>query len=474
MHLPSASLCQTAGIASLMLGAAALPAAPATTTPPNIMLILIDDLGWGDIGVYGQKFIDTPNFDRLATQGMTLTHAYAPAPICSASRAASLTGRSPARLHFEFVTKPDGAKHPAGVVLNPPPYPRDLPLSEISLAEALAPAGYKTGYYGKWHLTQETGGKYLGHGAKFGPAQQGFAETSEERGSHPYNYPKGKKNRPGPGAFKPGEFAPDALTDQAIGFLRRHRDERFFLFLSYYYVHYPLHTRCKWLLDKYDARAKELGINLNEAQLTYAAFVETMDHLVGRALDALDQLGLAENTFVVLTSDNGGDPRVAWNGLRGSKWTLYEGGVRGPFIARWPGVIKAGSSSATPVTATDLMPTFCEAAGAEPPPVTLDGMSILPLLAGKTQTLARDTLTWHFPFYHPDHVNTRPCSSMRKGDMKLIYFYEDERAELYNLAEDPQESSDLAKTQPELAAKLRDELLSTLKAQGARFPTRKG
>ncbi len=474
MHPKPSALNQALGIASLALGAAALPAAPAAPRPPNIMFILIDDLGWGDIGVYGQQFIDTPNFDRLAAQGMTLTQAYAPAPICSASRAASLTGRSPARLHFEFVTKSDGSKHPAGVALTPPPYPRDLPLSEISLAEALAPAGYKTGYYGKWHLTQEHDGKYLGHGAKFGPAQQGFAETSEERGSHPYGYPKGKKNRPGFGNFKPGEFAPDALTDQAVDFLRRHKDERFFLFLSHYYVHYPLHTRCKWLLDKYAAKAKKLGRSLNEEQLTYAAFVETMDHLVGRALDALDRLGLAENTFVVLTSDNGGDPRVAWNGLRGSKWTLYEGGVREPFIARWPGFIKPGSTSATPVTATDLMPTFCEAAGIEPPSVTLDGMSILPLLTGQTRTLARDTLTWHFPFYHLEHVGTRPCSSLRKGDLKLVYFYENERAELYNLAEDPQESRDLAKTQPELAAQLRDELLSTLKAQGARFPTRKG
>lgn len=459
-------------LALLASGVAALPvaAAVANNEKPNIVFILIDDLGWGDTGPYGQTFVDTPNFDRLAKQGMTFTQAYAPSPICSASRAASLTGRSPARLHFEFVTKPKNAKLPKGVVLRQPAFPRDLPLSEISLAEALSPAGYKTGYFGKWHLTQENGGQYLGHGDTFGPARQGFGETCEERGSHPYSYPKGVKSRPGFGNFDNGKFAPDALTDKAVDFLRRNKDSRFFLFLSHYYVHYPLHTRCKWLLEKYEAKARRLGLRPNDEQLTYAAFVETMDYLVGRVLDAIDDLGLADNTLVVLTSDNGGDPRVAWNGLRGSKWTLYEGGVREPFLVRWPGRVKAGASSSVPVIATDLMPTFCEVAGVPSPSVPLDGISLLSLFTGKSQALDRDILTWHFPFYHPDHVGTKPCSSIRNGDMKLIYYYEDERAELYDLAADPMEKNNLADMKPKVVAKLKYELLETLKKQGARFP----
>lgn len=467
----NSKLILTSLIAALPAGASVSLAQPAR---PNIVFILIDDLGWGDTGPYGQKFIDTPNFDRLAAQGLKFTNGYAPAPICSASRASSLTGRSPARLHFEFVTKPGPGKPSPTQTLRQPDYPRDLPLSEISLAEALAPAGYKTGYFGKWHLTQENGGVYLGHGDRFGPLQQGFDEAVEERGSHPYKYNKQlKKGNLKFGAYSKGEYAPDALTDQAIDFMRRHKDGRFFLFLSHYYVHYPLDTRCKWLLDKYKTRAKERGMALNEAQITYAAFVETMDYLVGRALNALDKLGLADNTLVVLTSDNGGDPRVAWNGLRGSKWTLYEGGVREPFIVRWPGVTAPGSSSDVPVSATDLMPTFCEAASAKPPDVTLDGVSILPLITGKSKTLTRDTLVWHFPFYHEAHVGTTPCSSMRKGDMKLIYFYEDERAELYNLAVDPMEKNDLSKTNPRLAKTMTEELMAALKAQNARFPKAK-
>ncbi|MDR2675816.1 MAG: sulfatase-like hydrolase/transferase [Opitutaceae bacterium] len=311
----------------------------------------------------------------------------------------------------------------------------------------------------------------LGHGNKFGPAQQGFAETSEERGSHPYNYQGDlKKGKAGFGPYNKGDYAPDALGDEVVDFLRRHKDERFFLFFSQYYVHYPLHTRCKWLVEKYEKKAAAARLKLNDAQITYAAFVETMDHLLGRVLDALDKYKLSDGTLVVLTSDNGGDPRVAWNGLRGSKWTLYEGGVREPFIVRWPGVTKAGATSDVPVIATDLMPTFCEVAGVKPPAVPLDGISILPLLTGKTGKLDRDTLIWHFPFYHAAFVGTKPCSSIRKGDMKLIHFYEDGRSELYDLASDPMEKNDLSKTQPRLAERLKDELLGALKQQNARFP----
>ncbi|HEY0946668.1 MAG TPA: sulfatase [Opitutaceae bacterium] len=454
------------------LSCAAAERAPVPTRP-NVVFILADDLGWADLGVYGQTFAETPHLDRLAAQGLRFTHAYAPAPICSASRAAILTGRSPARLHFEFVTKPRGSEPPPGTKLVQPPFPENLPLEEITLAEALAPAGYTSGFFGKWHLTEQHN-RYLGHGDTFGPRQQGFAVTSEERGSHPYNYPAGGKKNPGFGDFAPGEFAPDALTDEAIDFLRKQRGrsgEPFLLFLSHYYVHDPVHTRCRWLLDKYRAKARRLGRVLDDDHLRYAAFVDTMDHLVGRVLTALDELGLAENSLVIFTSDNGGHPRFADNGLRGSKWTLYEGGVRVPWLVRWPGVVPAGGTSDVPIVGTDLLPTLCELAGVPAPADrALDGTSLLALFAGAATTLGRDMLVWHFPFYHPWFVGTTPVSSLRRGDLKLLYFHEDQRAELYDLAADPQEQHDLAAARPDDAATLRTALFERLRAAGARLP----
>lgn len=473
--MPASIQIATGVVASFALSAGLIAAAP-EKRQPNIVFILIDDLGWGDTAPYGQRFFETPNFTRLASQGMKFTNAYAAAPICSASRAAILTGRSPARLNLEFVVRGDDVGNPPQTKLIPPAYPANLPLEEITLAEAIGPAGYKTGYFGKWHLSQHAipeNRTYLGYGKTHGPDKQGFHESAEERGSHPYNYPKDKNSWPPIGGFAPGTYAPDALTDNAIDFMRRNKDERFFLYLSHYYVHYPLHTRCQWLIDKYTKKAKQLGIALNEEQLTYATFVETMDHLLGRALDAIDELGLAGNTLVILTSDNGGDPRVANNILRGSKWTLYEGGVREPLIVRWPGVVKPGSTCDVPVIGMDYMPTLCEIAGAKPPSAPLDGTSMVPLLTGRVSTLERDTFIWHFPFYHPRLVDTKPCSSLRKGNYKLMYFYEDERTELFDLAKDPNESTDIAAREPALAAALKAELLNRLKSTGARFPKKR-
>lgn len=450
----------------------ALLPAGAVAAPPNIVFILADDLGMSDLGVYGQKLAETPHLDRLAQQGMRFTQAYAPAPICSASRAALLTGRTPARLHFEFVTKDPKAEHPAGTALQEPPFPVDLSLAEVTLAEVLGPAGYASGFFGKWHLTQAND-RYLGHGETFGPRQQGFDTASETRGSHPYSYlPEGSKGVPPFGALAPGEFAPDALTDEAVDFLRSNRDRRFLLYLSHYYVHAPVHTRSEWLFKKYRAKAARLDLPVSDGQIRYAAMIETMDHLVGRVLTALDELGLTENTLVVFTSDNGGHPHyVAGDPLRGGKWTLYEGGVRVPLLVRWPGRTAAGAVSETPVTGTDFFPTFCEAAGATPAgDRSRDGLSLVPLLAGRSRTLARDTLTWHFPYYHPWVVGTKPVSAIRRGGLKLLYFYEDRRAELYDLRADPGEQRDQAAARPQEAAELLAQLQAELTAQGARLP----
>lgn len=458
---------------------------------PNILLIFIDDMGYADAGCYGSPLPETPNIDRLAAQGVRFTDGYAAAPICSASRAALLTGRSCARLGFEFVTTyEDNNSTPEAwseqykdFPLVPPSQTKNLPLSERTVAEQLADAGYATGITGKWHVAAHHGG-YKGWSPTHGPAQQGFEWTADTKGSHPYGYPRSERGQLGP--YKQGEYPEDELTQQAIRFIQQKHDKPFFLFVSHYYVHDPLDTRCGWLLEKYRAKA---GHDMSDKRVLYAAFVETMDHYVGQLLDGLEASGLADNTLVIFTSDNGGHPEHAWNRpLRGSKWNLYEGGVRVPFIARWPGVTQAGTTRDVPVVNTDLLPTFMDIARHQPDSDReYDGRSILPLIKGETtpDALRNRPLVWHFPWYHArpstDPANpigiedgyislTRPVSAMRRGPYKLIYFYENKNVELYDLQSDIAEQNDLSGEKPELADELKQELLTYLESANARYP----
>ncbi len=469
----------------LGLGLTAGWAAEQGATPPNIVFILADDLGWRDLHCYGSPWHDTPHLDRLAREGTLFTHGYAAAPICSASRAALLTGRSPARLGFEFVTKLPTAKRPAGHPLVGPPYPLNLPLSEITLGEMLGAAGYATGYFGKWHVSEHSGG-YLGWSATHGPLQQGYAEGDQEFGLHPYSYVAHPSAKSTPLAA--GDYGHDALTERAIAFLRRPRSTPFFLHLAHYFVHDPIHSRARWLVEKYAARLLP-GADPRRAE--YAAMVETLDHLIGQVLQALDDLGLTQNTLVVFTSDNGGNPQYSANGpLRGSKWNLYEGGLRVPWIVRWPGKVSAGVTSASPFIGTDLFPTLAAATGAElPPDVTLDGRNVLPLWRGQSSdpSLVERAFVWHFPYYHPETgfsealveigVNdfaisqTRPQSTIHAGDWKLVHFYEGNRDELYRLSADISEQRDLTKQEPARARELRRRLDDSLRDMGARYPT---
>jgi len=448
--------------------------------PPNIVFILSDDLAWSDLACYGHPYHHTPNLDRLASQGMRFTQAYAPAPICSASRAAILTGKTPARLNFEFVTK-DSPKVPdLKQPLQSPPYTLNLPLEETTLAEVLAPAGYATGFYGKWHVSQHHNG-YLGWSPTHGPLQQGFAEGTGEFGSHPYAYKSDPSLKDS--AVEDGQYPQDALTDQALRFIRKHREERFFLHLSHYYVHDPVHSRCPWLIEKYRAK---LPKDSPAIRSEYAAMVETLDYEVGRLTGLLLALGLHDNTLVVFMSDNGGHPNYTANTpLRGSKWNLYEGGIRVPFIVRWPGHTPAGTVCNEPVHGCDLLPTFAELASAQTGAVY--GVSIASLLRDPTNKLPERPLLWHFPYYHPEKgfakapsrigtsdfvtSQTRPHSAVRMGRHKLLHFDEDDRDELYDLETDPGETANLATSQPELTAQLRERLLSMLKTSGARFAT---
>lgn len=462
--------------------ACVVPSAVAAAEPPNIVFILADDLAWSDLGCYGNTVHETPNIDRLAEDGVRFTQAYAPAPICSASRAAILTGKTPARLNFEFVTKADPGRQQLDVPLQSPPFTLNLPLSEVTLGEALAEAGYATGFFGKWHVSRHHQG-YLGWSPTHGPLQQGFVEGDGDFGSHPYAYRADRSLRDRPVAER--EFPDDTLVAKAVDFVERHKGDRFFLYLSQYFVHDPVHSRCGWLIDKYRHR---LPAGSRKVQASYAAMVETLDALVGRLLDTLERAGLAENTLVVLMSDNGGHPNYTSNApLRGSKWNLYEGGIRIPLIARWPGRVEAGRECDAVVHGCDLFATFCDIAGTAPETAKRDGVSLVPVLTGSLQKVARaQPLVWHFPYYHPEKrfhkalaeigvsdfatSQTRPQSAVRSGDWKLLYFYEDDRVELYDLSTDLAEQHDLATSRPEIATRLQEELVGFLTRSQARMP----
>lgn len=448
----------------------------AVSAKPNMLLILADDLAWSDLGCYGHPWHETPHLDQLAADGMRFTQAYAPAPICSASRASILTGKTPARLGFEFVTKNTAGRQERqpGQQLQTPPFTLNLPLDEQTIAEQLQLADYATAFSGKWHLNAHHQ-HYLGWSPTHGPHQQGFETTIDDFGSHPYAYRT--EGQPDP-IHDPGRYPADSLTEQACAWIGQDHSTPFFLMHSLYHVHTPVQSPCTWLLQKYAKRVPDDSPN-REKRIAYAAFVETLDHLVGKLLEALDRSGRRDSTLVVFTSDNGGHPEFAANGpLRGSKWNLYEGGIRVPFIARWPDNIQPGSTCDEPVVGYDLLPTFVNAAGFETPPDSdLDGTSLLPLFHDP-ETEYRRCLYWHFPYYHPERgfehaltdigtddfavSQTRPHSAIRRGRHKLLRFYEDARSELYDLNRDPGERSALTEPAGPDAARVRETLEAAL------------
>ena len=450
----------------------------------NILLIVADDLGWHDLACYGSELFDTPHLDRLARQGTRFTQAYAAAPICSASRASLITGKTPARLGFEFVTKPEPGYQPVVAPLRAPPFTLDLPLDEVTIAEALGEAGYRTAFFGKWHLNRHYR-RYLGWSPTHGPAAQGFEVAEEDFGCHPYSYFKDKSKR-GFLELADGEFPVDSMTERAIKFVRSDHKRPFFLMVSHFFVHTPVHTRIGWLYERYLAKIPA-DHPRRKALANYGAMVTTLDHHVGQLLAALDESGLADSTLVVFTSDNGGHPEYAGNApLRGSKWNLYEGGIRVPFLVRWPGKTSPGATSEVLVTGTDLFPTFAEVGG-DGMPADLDGQSLVTLFQNPTRVLKPRTFLWHFPYYHPEKgfatapraigINdgytsqTRPHSALRSGPWKLLHFYEDDRNELYHLPSDVAEQTNRWDSEPAVAAELRKSLDTTLDACDARLPT---
>ncbi len=410
----------------------------------NIVLILIDDLGWKDLGCYGSDYYQTPNVDRLASQGVRFTNGYAACAVCSPTRAAILTGKYPARLMLtEWL--PSGrwntrAKLRSGRFL------RALPLEEKTLAESLRDSGYRTCIIGKWHL----GGKPFNTARHHGFNVSIAANDHGNPGKYFYPY-KGRWSIPTTGLKatwevlpngKPGEYLTDRLTDEAVTFLEENREKPFFLFLSHYAVHTPLQAK-KALIRKY----QEIPQERRQGNPTYAAMVESVDESVGRVMKKLKELGLENETLIIFTSDNGGFARATNHApLRGNKGSYYEGGIRVPLVLRWPGIAKPGKTSDEPVISMDLYPTCLGAAGLPLHPAQhRDGLDLRPLLEGN-KSLGRSALHWHYPHYN-SHPSAVPSSVLRKGDWKLIETMDPVGKELYNLKTDLGETKNLARSE---------------------------
>lgn len=431
-----------------------------TRVRPNIILIVVDDLGWADVACNGSTFYETPNIDRLAAGGVRFLQAYAAAPVCSPTRAALLTGRHPARLHLTDFLK--GRRSPPDAPVIPAEYADQLPLEEQTLAEVLRPAGYSTASIGKWHLGGEA----------YYPEKQGFDVNiaGTQAGSPPsYFWPYEKRAAKLPLAGgKEGEYLTDRLTTEAVRFIESRKEVPFFLYLPYYAVHIPIQARPD-LLKKYQAKLKNRPLSpKSQANADYAAMVEAVDQGVGQIMEALRRLQIDRRTLVVFTSDNGGlstpegplTPATSNAPLRAGKGYLYEGGIRVPLIARWPGRIPNGGLCGTPVTSMDLFLTLAEVAGLRPDPSRaarpLDGVSLLPLLRDPSSSFSHPLLYWHYP--HFSNQGGRPAGAVRSGDWKLVESLERDAVELFNLREDPGETTNQAALFPERAAELQNKL----------------
>ncbi|HEX5106677.1 MAG TPA: sulfatase [Pirellulaceae bacterium] len=490
-------------VAAILL---ALTAASAAERPANIVLFLVDDFGWSDLGCYGSEFYETPKVDRLTLEGVRFTQAYAACHVCSPTRASLMTGKYPARLKLTDWL-PGRREFPFQPLKNAA-IRQHLPLDETTIAEALREHGYKTGHFGKWHLGEEPSG----------PLQHGFD----------VQVPRWNKGWPKVGYHapfqlegledEPGDYLTDRLTDEALKFIEDNAGRPFFLYLSHFAVHDPIQGRAD-LVAKYQAKLKRrpagkdaafilegnpdaksplsrdkldslLGedayqgyrvlpnrtvkIKQRQDNVQFAAMVEAMDESLGRVVEKLQALGLADNTIVIFTSDNGGmsaanfgrpdrviapaqlDAAYSTSNLplRGGKGWLYEGGIRVPLVVKWPAQGRRGAVCDVPVISTDIYPTLLQMIGAPLRPAQhADGISIAPLVKG-AKTLEREAIYWHFPHYS-NHGMQSPGGAVRWGDYKLIEYFENSTVQLFDLRHDPGERQDLAAGQPEVAAKLK-------------------
>ncbi|WP_129664012.1 sulfatase [Phytoactinopolyspora endophytica] len=449
--------------------------------PPNVVLVLADDLGWSDLGCYGSSFYETPRLDALAAEGALFTDAYASAPVCSPTRASVLTGRYPARVGVTQFIGGQGVGRLCDV-----PYFSSLPLSEVTMARVLRDAGYRTWHVGKWHLgDRRTWPDRHGFDVNIGGSHRGQPASYFS----PYGCPALDD---GPD----GEYLTDRLTDEAINLVRSAGETPFFLNLWHYAVHTPIQAPPDGV-EKYERKRAELGLDdqeefsdgesypvwhkrhqpvrrrLVQGDPAYAAMVENLDRNVGRLLDALEETGQAENTIVVFTSDNGGlssatgSPTCNAPLAEGKGW-MYEGGVREPLIVRWPGVTTPGTQIGEPVTSTDFFPTILAAAGLRPPSPAprVDGVDFGPLLRG--EPFERGPIFWHYPHY--SNNGGTPAAAVRDGDWKLVHFFEDGHDELYNLREDVAEERNVHSQELRRADSLAACLHDWMSAVQARVP----
>jgi arylsulfatase A-like enzyme len=431
---------------------------------PNIVFIMADDLGYTDVGCFGSKYYETPNIDRLATQGMRLTNFHQHQN-CTPTRAALMSGQYSPRTGVYTVggiDRFDWSRRP----LRPVDNVTNLPLDRVILPQALKSAGYATGMFGKWHIGQQ--GEYL-------PGRRGFDEAIVSMGAH-FDFATLPKTE-----YPKGEYLADFLTDRAVDFIRRHKEEPFFLYLPHFGVHSP-HDAKPELIAKFKSKAA-VGGHKNPV---YAAMIASVDESVGRVMAVLDELKLADNTVVIFTSDNGGVGGYVREGiksggdvtdnapLRSGKGSLYEGGTRVPFVVRWPGKIPAGTSNDVPAIHVDIFPTFVALAeGKMPDKQVADGESLVPLLRDPGAKLAREAIYQHFPGYlgaSGDGWRTTPVTIVHAGDWKLMEFLEDGRLELYNLRNDLGETKNLANAEPEKTAALRAKLVAWRESVKAPMP----
>jgi arylsulfatase A-like enzyme len=462
---------------------------------PNVILFLIDDLGWADLGVTGSTFYETPHIDALAKEGVFFSNAYAANPVCSPTRASILTGKYPSRIGLSNHSGYPGPKGPK-YKLTVPEVVGHIPLEDVSLAETLKEAGYKTGHIGKWHLQAH----HMNRERTYFPEANGFdlniaGHRMGQPGSYYFPYTSEQHpdtNVPDMEDGKDGDYLTDALTDKAIRFIEENRGGPFFLNLWYYTVHTPINPN-KAKLDKYRKKATALGLDKTRQEAVadhqsfshryqdnpnYACMVESMDENIGRILNTLTALDLEKDTLVLFMSDNGGlstgtgpNSPTSCFPLRAGKAWVYEGGIRVPLIIKLPGKTKAGLKVDEPVVSTDLYPTILELAGLPlRPEQHVDGVSLKPLAAGEKDALEREALYFHYPHYH--HINTMgPAGAVRMGDFKLVEVYETGTVELYNLSDDIGEQHDLADQMPELAARMKKMLHNWRVESGSKMTT---
>ncbi len=446
---------------AVSLWVCSLGLAAENATQPNIILILVDDMGYTGVGCFGNRQVATPNMDRLAAEGLKLTDAYV-TPQCTPTRASLLTGQHTARMGMWHVP---GYHYPQARLAEPA-YVHNLPRETVTVAEVLRDRGYATACIGKWHLHSGTDGNY---GRLFPEAagHHGFEVVQKSDGA------------------KQIDKGVSMLTDEAIGFIEQYHKQPFFLYLSHYTVHTPV-SATPPVIERY----RQLGYpaaggdqNEGRHNATYLSMIDELDQATGRLLDRLDALDLADNTVVIFLSDNGGVLRCTDNGpLRWGKGSPYEGGIRVPMLVRWPGHVKPGTLTAEPVHVADLYPTLLEMAGAAAPANhPLDGISLVPLMT-QSQSPAERDLFFYMPHYDPKWGAT-PCAVVRRGRYKLVEFFGDtvdldrdgaytigSKLELYDLIDDIGERRNLAESQPDRTADMHRRLRTWIQSMGRPVP----